>query len=388
MAFAQTVTPWPVTFVQQAQAQERPKTLFDLLFKRRDTPNKAIQTVPDSSKKQAAPRRTTKKAPARSTARKAVSASAVATPSVNKAEDARRVLVIGDFTAGGMSEGLTEAFDDVANVVIETRTNGSSGLVRDDFYDWPNEIPAIIEEVKPVIVVVMLGSNDRQIMRVGNKSVNVGLPEWEAEYVSRVNALIGAIRATNTPVMWVGSPPFKFRSMSADILLFNEIYRQAVEAAGGYFVDIWDGFVDEAGNFIIAGSDVKGQQVRLRASDGINFTSAGKRKMAFYVERQLKQLLGDAASPLLTSLAIDNVPLLTLPPLQTEADLQRTNPMGIDDPDFDGGSILLGDVTAIREPIVDNPLIAKSVRQRLVEDGVPPPSRAGRADDFRWSEGG
>lgn len=392
---AQKAVPVPVFsalgFTVPAQAQERPKTLFDLLFKRKDAPNKNIQTVPKANKRSAAPRRATKKRAqpaARSTQRAAVTASAGSTPDVEKAENARKVLVIGDFTADGMSEGLVEAFEDVANVIVETRTNGSSGLVRDDFYDWPKEIPAIIAEVEPAIVVVMLGSNDRQIMRIGNKSVKVGLPEWEAEYVSRVNALIAAIRNTNTPVMWVGSPPFRFRSMSADILTFNEIYRQAVEAAGGYFVDIWDGFVDEAGNFITTGSDIKGQQVRLRANDGINFTSAGKRKMAFYVERQLKQLLGDAASPLLTSLATENVPLLTLPPLQTEADLQRTNPIAIDDPDFDGGSILLGDVLEIREPVVDNPLIAKSVRQRLVEDGVPPPAQPGRADNFSWDDEG
>lgn len=396
MPVAQAVAPVPAfvatSFVQPAQAQERPKTLLDLLFKRRDKPDKRIQTAPKASKRKAAPRKAAvprQKKAVRSSAQKATaSASAVSTPEVEKAENARRVLVIGDFTADGMSDGLKDAFEGVANIVVETRTNGSSGLVRDDFYNWPKEIPAIIEEIKPVIVIVMLGSNDRQIMRIDNKSVKVGLPEWEAEYVSRVNSLIDAIRATNTPVMWVGSPPFRFRAMSADILLFNEIYRKAVEAAGGHFVDIWDGFVDEAGSFIATGSDIKGQQVRLRASDGINFTAAGKRKMAFYVERQLKQLLGDAASPLLTSLATDNVPLLTLPPLENEADLERTNPIAMDDPDFDGGSILLGDVLQIREPIVDNPLMAKSVRQRLIEDGVPPPSQPGRADDFKWSDDG
>ncbi|KAG1648839.1 Membrane-bound lytic murein transglycosylase B [Nymphon striatum] len=369
--------------VTPAYAQDDKKNLLELLFKRKKA-NPKIQTVP--KKNRTIKKRTVKKVRpkpkknrAKKTIKKPVSARAATAPNplVEKAEDANRILVVGDFIADGMSQGLTVAFDDVANVIIETRTNGSSGLVRDDFYNWPVEIVPIIEELKPTLVVAMLGSNDRQIMRVDGKTQKVRSELWEAEYINRVTAFAKAVRGTNTRLVWVGSPPFKFRSMSADILAFNEIYKNAVESTDGYFVDIWDGFVDEEGNFIATGSDIKGQPVRLRASDGINFTKAGKRKIAFYVERQIKQLLGDAASPLLTSLANENAPFLKLPPLQTEADLDRTNPISIEDPDLDGGN---------RKPPLsgENPLQAKSVRQRLVEDGVPPQAQPGRADNFSW----
>ncbi len=49
---------------------------------------------------------------------------------------------------------------------------------------------------------------------------------------------------------------------------------------------------DENGKFVISGSDINGQQVRLRGSDGINFTKAGKRKLAFYVEKEIRRVLG------------------------------------------------------------------------------------------------
>lgn len=303
---------------------------------------------------------------------------------VQKAENAQRILVVGDFIADGMSQGLVDAFADVANVVVDVKTSGSSGLVRDDFYNWPREIVPAIEQLRPTFVVAMLGSNDRQAMRVNGRTVQVGSEAWQAEYVSRVENFAKAVRGANSRLIWVGSPPFRFRSMSADILSFNQFYKAAAESTDGYFVDIWDGFVDEEGNFITSGADINGQQVRLRSSDGINFTKAGKRKLAFYVERQLKQLLGDAASPLLTSLGDENVPLLQLPPLQTEAELESTNPISVVDPDLDGGNILLGDVTQQASVPANNPLQAKSVRQRLVEDGLPPPSQPDRADNFVW----
>jgi hypothetical protein len=37
-------------------------------------------------------------------------------------------------------------------------------------------------------------------------------------------------------------------------------------------------------------------QVRLRGSDGINVTRAGQRKIAFYIEKPARRLLGDAAA--------------------------------------------------------------------------------------------
>ncbi|MEO1747555.1 MAG: DUF459 domain-containing protein, partial [Pseudomonadota bacterium] len=232
------------------------------------------------------------------------------------------------------------------------------------------------------IVVMQIGSNDRQAMRVGGRSQQVLSEAWKGEYVARVEAFAKAVRERNRVLVWVGAPPFKFRSMSADMLAFNEIYRAAVEGVDGYFVDIWDGFVDENGNFALTGDDIKGQKVRLRVGDGINFTKPGRRKMAFYAERQLRVLLGDASAPLLTSLANDQLPMILLPPLQTEAELVRTNPISFADVELDGGATLLGDVEEVAA--TRNPLAGKSFRLRLIEDGLPPPSRAGRVGDFRW----
>lgn len=383
-----------VLVVAPALAQEKRPNLLELLFKRRNAEPK--KRVTPKAKRAPTKRRVVRKKSSpkpKSVRKKRSSATAAAAPSnpepelVEKAENAQRILVVGDFIADGMSQGLVDAFADVANVVVQVKTNGSSGLVRDDFYNWPEAIVPMIEEVKPIFVVAMLGSNDRQAMRVEGRTEQVRSEAWQAEYISRVERFAQAVRDTNTRLIWVGSPPFKFRSMSADILAFNEFYKNAVESTDGYFVDIWDGFVDEQGNFITTGADINGQQVRLRSSDGINFTAAGKRKLAFYVERQLQQLLGDAASPLLTSLGNENAPLLQLPPLQTEAELERTNPISIEDPDLDGGNILLGDVTQQVSKPVENPLQAKSVRQRLIEEGLPPPSHPDRADNFIWPAG-
>ena len=45
------------------------------------------------------------------------------------------------------------------------------------------------------------------------------------------------------------------------------------------------------------GPDMNGQPVRLRGSDGISLSKAGKRKVAFYVEKPLNKLLGSETVP-------------------------------------------------------------------------------------------
>ena len=60
---------------------------------------------------------------------------------------------------------------------------------------------------------------------------------------------------------------------------------------------MWDGFVDEDGNFSIRGPDYNGQIRQLRSADGVYFTKAGALKLGHYVERELQRLLATRGTP-------------------------------------------------------------------------------------------
>lgn len=320
--------------------------------------------------------------PARTSRPKAVARSTVqapaAEPEVAKIENARKILVMGDFLANGMAEGLTDGFAPSPGVVVIDRTNGSSGLVRDDYYNWPVEAAAIISEVEPAIIVMQVGSNDRQQIQVNGIREAVRSPNWLSEYQRRVDELISILRERKTPLLWVGLPAFKSPSMTADMVALNALFRNRVERAGGEFIDIWDGFVDEQGKFIFTGSDINGQQVRLRGSDGINLTKAGRRKVAFYVEKSARRLLGDAANTDIATLGEDNLPELNFPAAPVESvNILRTLPVAMTDPDLDGGTELLGGAPTQTS-------FTQSPRDLLVDKGEIAPAPEGRADNFAW----
>ncbi len=299
-----------------------------------------------------------------------------AVPVVEKAADASVVLVIGDFLGAGLSEGLDTVFADNPRVRIVQRTSGSSGFVRDDYHDWPRKAVELIDAEKPAVVLVMLGANDRQQMKVGDTREPPRSDNWTKEYTARTQALASAIAEKKVPFLWVGLPAFKSPRMSTDMLAFNDIYRASAEGAGAEYVVIWDGFVDEAGAYVTTGPDINGQPVRLRAGDGINMTKAGKRKVAFYVEKPLNKLLGNAATPGLASFAPAGLPELTLPPVVT-GPIIRTVPVSLKDPALDGGLELLGAASPARKE-------ARSPSEKLAIEGIAPEPAPGRADDFSW----
>src|SRR5690606_33617230 len=95
---------------------------------------------------------------------------------------------------------------------------------------------------------------------------------WQAAYVQRIDAAIAALKSASVPVFWVGLPPQRDARQSAAAVYLNELYRTRAERAGIVFVDIWDGFVDEAGRYVVQGPDFEGQTRRLRSGDGLFFT--------------------------------------------------------------------------------------------------------------------
>jgi hypothetical protein len=280
--------------------------------------------------------------------------------------------------ASGLAEGLDAVFARNPGITVVDRSKGSSGFVRDDFYDWPAEIDGILKQEKPAAVLVMLGSNDRQQIQVGQTREVPLSDNWTKEYKARTRAFGKAIATSKVPFLWVGQPAFKVGKMTSDMLAFNDIYRAAAEASGGEFVDIWDGFANEDGAFVSTGPDINGQPVRLRADDGINMTKAGKRKLAFYAEKPLLKILGLATpdgNPAPSAPA--GMPALVGPNGATApAMLDRTPPMLLSDPALDGGAELLGAAPPVSgvQPPGEKPSAESSATE----------SQPGRADDFSW----
>jgi hypothetical protein len=295
-----------------------------------------------------------------------------------KDANAKKILVIGDFVAGGLAWGLDQTFAEEPKLAVVDESSTNSGLVRSDFYDWNVELPKVLNTVKPDIIVVALGANDRQQMRIGKERLAPHSDTWETNYTQRVKGVVDTLRVYGRPFFWVSAPPMRLAAASRDMTYLNGFYTDAVTAAGGHFVDIWNGFTSDQGNYISSGPDVDGQLRALRSSDGINFTRAGRLKLAFYVEREIRRQtgLGSGAVDLLAStsqasqieVGPDGVKRLVGPVIS------------LTDPRPGASAALAG----APDPIPEVARESETPQYRMIVKGVALPAVAGRADDFAW----
>jgi hypothetical protein len=349
----------------QEQAVKKPWSLRDMLFFSRKKPRLEVDEPPVKSK-----------ARVKSAKQKSATRAEPKIAIVEKLPDAKVVLVVGDFVGAATAEGLNAVFASNPRVRIVDRTSGSSGFVRPDHFDWPSQIAAMIETEKPAVVVFTAGANDRQQMRIDTKREPVRSEAWTKEYTARAGTFAKAVSNMRTPLVWMGAPAFKLSKMNSDMLALNEIFRSVTTETSGEFVDVWDGFVDENGAFVTTGPDINGQPVRLRQGDGINFTAAGKRKLAFYTEKPLKKILGEVGSvdaATLPSAALNGAAAEKRHP----GEIDRTVPVSLTDPVLDGGGELMGLQVTLKSTAV-------SPGERLMVDGIAPAAAPGRADDFSW----
>src|SRR5947209_7615479 len=172
---------------------------------------------------------------------------------------ARKILVIGDFLAGGLAWGLDQERADGPKLAVVDKSKDQSGLVRDDYFDWNKSLPDILNSEKPDVVVVMLGANDRQPMRIGNQRIPIGSDTWEKTYTQRVESIVDTLKVYGRPFFWMSAPPMRAGSTAGDATYVNGIYKPRVEAGGGTFVDVWNGFTNADGQYIGWGPDKDGQ---------------------------------------------------------------------------------------------------------------------------------
>ena len=281
-------------------AQSNEGGLFRSLFGKRRKVKRGSDVRDDKRKKKKARKKSRRKKKKSTTARASTGNKPPA--SVEKKTDARTVLVIGDFMANGLAKGLVDALAANASIKVVNASSGSSGLVRDDYYDWNQNTPNLVAEHNASMILVMIGANDRQTIRKDGKKIDVGKEAWKPAYEERVAAFADVLAGQGVPVIWLGLAPVSKASLSRDYSVFNSMFRQKSELKRFKFVDVWNGFADEKGRYVARGPDINGQSRSLRGKSGLSFTKAGRRKLAFFVERDVVKILSDDQAALFAAL--------------------------------------------------------------------------------------
>jgi hypothetical protein len=198
---------------------------------------------------------------------------------------------------------------------------------------------------------------------------------WVELYAKKIEELIGILKSKGVPVLWVGLPAIRGQKGTADMLFLDALYRDGAGKAGITYVDIWDGFVDEAGRFLQKGPDFEGQIRQLRTADGVFFTKPGARKLAHYVEREVTRLLAARSGPI----------AVPIEPATPEANVApgQPAPRPLAGPVMPLVASSVGTDQLLGGP-GSRPAAVDALAARTLVKGEALAAPAGRADDYAW----
>lgn len=192
-------------------------------------------------------------------------------------EDAKlRVVIVGDSLSQGLGPEIVQLFDpDVSRVLSLGRQ--STGLARQDYFNWQGAMRKIEQEFRPDLVFVLLGSNDAQSqVTPDGDDVPVGSVEWVDAYRERAASFLREATANGTHVVWVGIPVVSEHQRWEFYRRVNAIYRQTAAADPlAAYVDAWELFQARDGGYSAYLRNERGVLQEMRAPDGLHMTPTG-----------------------------------------------------------------------------------------------------------------
>lgn len=161
----------------------------------------------------------------------------------------------------------------------------STGLSRQDYFDWPAQLEKLVGKYNPDMVVICMGANDPQdIIDENRKRHHADSESWKTIYRSRAERLLAVATAKGAKAVWVGLPVMGKEPYSTRVRRLSELQKEACETYHAAFVDTVKVLADAQGNYTTFKVDDKGRHIRLRYKDMVHVTEDGGAMLSAAVE--------------------------------------------------------------------------------------------------------
>ncbi len=204
--------------------------------------------------------------------------------------DVYQLMVIGDSLADGLHWTVRDTLSVDARVTVNRQRWALSSLLSSKFFRNLKALRRDLKNNRVDIALVMLGSRDQKSAydRSGQRH-RVGTAGWREVLSQRVDQMMRMLKDLNIAVYWVGLPTLRKGQANEMAQVINEVIRERAYLQGLKYIDIFTSFADDSGGYSAYGPDLTGKIRLLRERDGVHFTRQGNRKLAHFVERELKR---------------------------------------------------------------------------------------------------
>ncbi|HEX2090520.1 MAG TPA: DUF459 domain-containing protein, partial [Actinomycetota bacterium] len=192
------------------------------------------------------------------------------------------VMTIGDSVASDLGHAFARLAAGRGGFRVRIDARVSTGLARQDYFDWPYQVAVNVRDHRPDVVVALFGVNDAgNGFFVGGRGVPFGTAEWKRGYQERVAKIMKMITKSGRPLIWVGMPIVAERWRANGVRMLNEIFRiEARKHEGVVYIDAWKLFADRNGGYTAYLPTRSGEKVQVRQPDGVHLTMSGGDRLA------------------------------------------------------------------------------------------------------------
>lgn len=181
-----------------------------------------------------------------------------------------RVYVAGDSQATYLGQAITTEGEGRA-LAVEVEDRISTSLARPDYFNWPAELAAVVEDRDPEAVVMFLGANDHQDMARDGERLVEGTPEWATEWRRRLELTLDLLHDDHRHVFWVTQPPMRDARLDEGIEQINALAEEVIASRSSVTaIDIHELFGGSGGFSERVAHD--GTEIRARVDDGVHLS--------------------------------------------------------------------------------------------------------------------
>ena len=209
---------------------------------------------------------------------------------LGSADDPLRILAVGDSLMLDLQRGMERTFGRRPDVMVEGRGKLGFGFTV-PYWDWENDVLAeyagLIAEIRPDVVVVMIGANEFEGHVLEGESLVPGSLRWVEVLAERADEAMARWRADGAHVYWWTTPRMRDQRFLTDGL--NEIWTSVLAAwgSGSWNLDSMEVLGDGSGAYRDRMPDDDGGTVQLRKEHGVHFEEVGADLLALQLEKRL-----------------------------------------------------------------------------------------------------
>lgn len=194
-----------------------------------------------------------------------------------------RVLLAGDSLMESLGPQMRNSLVGYENLTFIPIGKKSTGLSRPDFYNWPKVLKQRLEQDRPHLVVMWVGTNDPQGI-YGMSGLGEACSEaWQQAYRSKIREIINLVISHRARLVIMGPPVVGDPKLNRQLAVIGRLMEDECRKVGVCYISTRAILGDSHGGYHAQGRLLSGQMVTLRSADQVHITADGNRRVMEHV---------------------------------------------------------------------------------------------------------